>query len=206
MAAGDPVAEPRPGDTTEPGAERRPGETRDPAEPLRQARRYDTPLAWVNAIDLAAYRRIRQLAHDPDRVRAVRRFSTLGEYAGIWFAIGAAGMVVDVSRRDRWRRGMIAVAFGHACSSTIKQAIGRQRPAVEDLPHLMATPTGLSFPSTHSATSFAAARAYSSLVPAAPLYALATAMALSRVYLGVHYPSDVTAGAAVGVVAGSAGR
>jgi undecaprenyl-diphosphatase len=51
----------------------------------------------------------------------------------------------------------------------------------------------LSYPSAHAATSFAAARA----LPL-PLYPLATAMALSRLYLGVHYPSDTLAGAALG--------
>jgi undecaprenyl-diphosphatase len=91
-------------------------------------------------------------------------------------------------------------------STSIKLAIGRGRPVVEDLPHLMATPTGLSFPSSHSTSSFAAARAYGRLLPAAPLYATAIAMALSRLYLGVHYPSDIAAGAALGTVLGSAGR
>ena len=62
----------------------------------------------------------------------------------------------------------------------------------------MATPTGLSFPSSHSTSSFAAARAFGALLPRAPLYCAAAAMALSRLYLGVHYPSDVAAGAALG--------
>ena len=98
------------------------------------------------------------------------------------------------------------VACSYLTSSSIKWSIGRPRPVIEDLPHLMATPTGLSFPSSHSASSFAAARAYGDLLPAPPLYALATLMALSRVHLGVHYPSDVAAGAALGIVAGSVGR
>ena len=53
------------------------------------------------------------------------------------------------------------------------------------------------FPSAHASSSFAAARAFGALVPASPLYVIAALMALSRVYLGVHYPSDIVAGWAV---------
>ena len=70
----------------------------------------------------------------------------------------------------------------------------------------MATPTGLSFPSSHAASSFAAARAFGALVPGAPLRVAAVAMGLSRLYLGVHYPSDVAAGALLGTAVGSLGR
>jgi undecaprenyl-diphosphatase len=91
-------------------------------------------------------------------------------------------------------------------STSIKLAVGRSRPVVEDLPHLMATPTGLSFPSSHATSSFAAARAFGRLLPSPALYAAAIAMGASRLYLGVHYPSDVAAGAALGTAIGSLGR
>jgi membrane-associated phospholipid phosphatase len=157
----------------------------------------------ANAADLAVYRSIRSLARTPGRTRWIRRYSTLGEHGLLWLALGAGGALVDGGRRGRWVRAALTVAGAYGISTSIKLAIGRVRPAVEDLPHLMATPTGLSFPSSHSTSSFAAARAYTGLLPAAPLYLAATAMATSRLYLGVHYPSDVAAGAALGMTVGS---
>jgi undecaprenyl-diphosphatase len=149
---------------------------------------------------------VRSLARTPDTVRWVRRYSRLGEHAAVWFAGGAAGALLDPARRRHWLRATATVGAAYATSTSIKLTVRRPRPAVEDLPHLMATPTGLSFPSSHSASSFAAARAFGSLLPAKPLQLAAATMALSRVYLGVHYPSDIAAGAALGTVIGSLGR
>jgi membrane-associated phospholipid phosphatase len=139
-------------------------------------------------------------------VRWIRRYSRLGEHAAGWLALGACGAMVDPARRRHWLRATATVGAAYTVSTSIKVAVGRRRPAVEDLPHLMVTPTGLSFPSSHSSSSFAAARAFGCLLPALPLYGAAGAMAFSRLYLGVHYPSDVAAGAALGLVIGSLGR
>jgi membrane-associated phospholipid phosphatase len=159
-----------------------------------------------NALDLAVYRRARSLAHTPQVVRWVRRYSSLGEHGAVWLAMGVVGAVLDRARRRRWLRATGVVGAAYAISTTIKIAIGRHRPVVENLPHLMATPTGLSFPSSHATSSFAAAQAFGRLVPRGPLLGAAGAMAFSRLYLGVHYPSDVAAGAALGTAIGSLGR
>jgi len=149
---------------------------------------------------------VRSLAHTPETVTWVRRYSHLGEHGAVWLMGGTLAAVVDRPRRRRWLRATATVGAAYATSTSIKLAIGRQRPAIEDLPHLMATPTGLSFPSTHSTSSFAAARAFGSLIPGPPLQIAAAAMAFSRLYLGVHYPSDVVAGAVLGTAIGSLGR
>jgi len=124
----------------------------------------------------------------------------------VWLALGGAGIALDGPRRPRWRRAVATVAAAYVANTTIKLIVRRRRPQVEGLPPLARTPTGLSFPSAHATSSFAAARAYSALVPAPPLYALAVALALSRLYLGVHYPSDSVAGAALGTAFGQLGR
>ncbi len=157
--------------------------------------------------DLALYRRVRGAALDEDTVSAVRRLSALGEHGAVWLALGAAGALVDSRRRSRWKRATASIAGAYLLNTAAKAVVRRPRPDLEDLPALMSTPTQLSFPSAHAATSFAAARAFSGgLLPAAPLYVVASAMAASRVVLGVHYPSDIVAGAALGAAIGSLGR
>ena len=89
-------------------------------------------------------------------------------------------------------------------NTAIKFAVRRRRPELADLPPLTRTPTRLSFPSAHATTGFAAATAFARAgAPPAPLYALATALAVTRLYLGVHYPSDVLAGVVLGTALGA---
>ncbi len=134
----------------------------------------------------------------------VAAFSRLGEHGAIWLALGT-GMAVagPPARRDDWRRATVRVAGAYAINTALKLAIRRRRPAGGH----SQTMTDLSFPSAHAATSFAGARGFARAgAPAVAVYGLAGALALSRLRLGVHHPTDVLAGALLGLVVAGGGR
>lgn len=152
-------------------------------------------------LDHAALLAARTRLHTPTAERAIGAFSRTGEHAAIWFALGlagAAGARRDASRRALWLRGVRTVAGAYAVNYAVKLSVRRHRPVLPGLPPLTPTVSRLSFPSAHATSSFAAASAFGAVAPALPLYLVAGAFAVSRPYLGVHYPTDVLAGAALG--------
>ena len=86
----------------------------------------------------------------------------------------------------------------------IKLIVKRPRPVLEGLPPLGGAPSSLSFPSAHATSSFAVATAMFRVDPLRGRLpsSLALALSLGRPYLGMHYPSDVLAGALLGVALG----
>jgi membrane-associated phospholipid phosphatase len=157
----------------------------------------------LGSLDEQLLRVARTRGHSARLERSAGRFSRLGEHGGVWLAIGVIGQLLDAPRRPAWRRATTTVASVYVLNTAIKLLVRRRRPSLPDLPPLSDTPTRLSFPSAHASTSFAGALIYSQLgLPAVSLYALAGSLSLSRLYLGVHYPSDVLAGALLGTAVG----
>lgn len=114
---------------------------------------------------------------------------------------------------DAWRRrpplaaelATVSYAAAAGIDAGLKRAFERPRPPLADpaIHPLVRLPHSSSMPSGHAATAFAAAVAVGLVHPRLrwPLLALASLIAVSRVWLGVHYPSDVIVGAGVGAAA-----
>lgn len=156
----------------------------------------------LQALDVAVLRAFRTVGHTPARERAVAAFSHLGEQALIWFAISAVGALLDSRNRRVYGRAAGTVLATYASNQLIKVSVRRRRPQLPGLTPLAGTLTGLSYPSAHAATSFAGARMLSPVLPVPALYSLATALSLSRLYLALHWPSDIAAGIALGASIG----
>ena len=156
------------------------------------------PLA---ALDLRLLRLLRTRGHTPPVEQSLLWLARAGENGLLWYVIALAGAALGGRRRrDAYFRAAKIVLATLVANTVVKQTVRRARPVLEEeLPALTPVLSGRSYPSAHSSTSFAGARALSAAgLPAPPLYAVAAAMALSRPYLGVHYPSDIVAGATLG--------
>jgi membrane-associated phospholipid phosphatase len=157
----------------------------------------------VENLDLKIMHAMRTRGHSPGVERAMKVLGKAGSNAAIWVAIGALLAVVDGGHREAW---LICAALGPVAiglNFAVKLVVRRPRPVLEGLPPLGGAPSSLSFPSAHATSSFAVATAMTRVEPAAAAaFLLAGALALGRPYLGMHYPSDVLAGALLGVVLG----
>ncbi|GEM29408.1 putative phosphoesterase [Nocardia neocaledoniensis NBRC 108232] len=141
---------------------------------------------------------------NPAVVSAARGMSHFGEHALGWVGIAAAGWLVDKPRRRQWAGVAVGAVGAHAASIVIKRIVRRPRPNSPAVQVNVSTPSKLSFPSSH-ATSTTAAAVLLGRLTGLPLPAvLVPPMLLSRVVLGVHYPSDVLAGSALGAASAAA--
>ncbi|WP_438292124.1 phosphatase PAP2 family protein [Streptomyces sp. HUAS TT7] len=150
---------------------------------------------------------LRDCGTDPRVAAAARALSRAGEHGALWLATGLTAAAADRGRRGAWLRGTALVAAAHLASMGVKRVVRRPRPQLPAAEPLVRTAGRHSFPSSHASSAAAAAVAYGALRPAGARLVppLAAAMCVSRVVAGVHYPSDIAAGALLGGVTARAG-
>jgi undecaprenyl-diphosphatase len=133
--------------------------------------------------------------------------SKLGDWP-LWLVSGVVFLAVGDRRlRLAVLASTVAIAASVALFVLVKNLIGRPRPCEvwDNLPCLLRAPDRFSFPSGHTMTAFAAATAYGELAPELlPVFLPAALLiGLSRIFLGLHYPTDVLAGALLGTGLGT---
>jgi undecaprenyl-diphosphatase len=173
--------------------------------PGRKVVRRNPVLAGLGDTDQAVLRFLRTRGHAEPVETMMKALGMCGEYAAVWVAAGAIGASIDDKRRRQWLAAGATGPLAVGANLAVKLAVGRQRPLIEDHPALAKAPTKLSFPSAHATSSVAAATALGRVEPRArpALFTLAIAICVGRPYLGMHYPSDVLAGAVLGATIGA---
>lgn len=162
---------------------------------------YSAPV--LQRLDSRVLYGMRTRFHSPAAETVGKALGKIGEYGAVWFVIGIAMAFIDPDNGEDWvitgLLGPIAIGLNFA----VKLVVRRPRPVLEGLPPLGGAPSSLSFPSAHATSSFACATAMTRIAPeAAFLFILAGGIAACRPYLGMHYPSDVIAGAILGTALG----
>ncbi|WP_433410597.1 bifunctional phosphatase PAP2/diacylglycerol kinase family protein [Saccharomonospora azurea] len=143
---------------------------------------------------------------------ALTRLSRSADKGRLWWTIAAGLATRKGPTRRAALRGLVALAGASAAANLVgKPLLPRRRPAAEVVPELRRLhrrPTSSSFPSGHaaSAAAFVTAAALESPALGAALAPVGAAVAYSRVHTGVHWPSDIGAGAAIGVLVALATR
>ncbi|MFF6906608.1 bifunctional phosphatase PAP2/diacylglycerol kinase family protein [Streptomyces sp. NPDC012389] len=168
---------------------------------------------WLQGRDLAVFHSVAD-RHWPGADPLLPKLSRSANHGLLWFgtAVGIAALGSSARSRRAALRGVASLAVASAAINTVgKGAVRRQRPILDQVPvmrQLKRQPITTSFPSGHaaSAAAFATGVALESRGWGAVVAPVAVAVAASRVYTGVHYPSDVLAGAALGIGAAFALR
>jgi undecaprenyl-diphosphatase len=163
-------------------------------------------IAWVDARDQRLMRRVNHW-RAPKWLRMWMMAATRGGDGWLWYATAALVAAFGGEQREQALAASgSATAVGIAVFMKLKRSIGRKRPCAIE-PHCWARllpPDQFSFPSGHTITAFAVASSLGSFYPEMlpGLLFCAASIAASRILLGMHYLSDVLAGAAVGTALG----
>ncbi|MBV9823715.1 MAG: phosphatase PAP2 family protein, partial [Actinobacteria bacterium] len=175
-------------------------------------RRDRRPLATVSRWDVAVSARIAATRLPPVAEHGLPLLTRAADKSKLWMAV-AAGLSAtgDTRARRAAVRGLGSIAVASLLANQVgKRMVPRRRPLLRDVPTARIAhhvPTSSSFPSGHSASAAAFAVAVGAEFPAlaVPVGALAGAVCFSRIFTGVHFTSDVLAGAALGAAVAGVG-
>jgi undecaprenyl-diphosphatase len=158
-------------------------------------------------LDRAVFRAVFRLKWPP-LTAVLRAFTIAGTAGALWGFLAAGAFLATGMRLSHLLIPWVAVALSWTLAEGAKYLFNRARPFIDDteVAPLIKTPSSSSFPSGHSATAAAGALTLSAVYPSySPALLLSGFLvALSRIYLGVHYPFDVLAGALIGTVTAGA--
>jgi len=140
--------------------------------------------------------------------------SRAGNFGAVWLVLfGVIAVFGKRAGRTAALAGLFALVLGHVASDVLKELTVRPRPlaSLPDVRPLVAEPNSYAFPSGHATSAFSAATGMVLVakrflrrvpLPGWGMLVLAATISYSRVYVGVHYPTDVLAGAGLGVTCG----
>lgn len=157
----------------------------------------------INDIDGDILLFIQQYMRNPVLTPIIQMITRLGDHALIWILISGALLCFRKTRKVAVAALLALLICFIINNQILKNVLARPRPfdQMEQIQVLIAKPTDYSFPSGHTASSFAAAGTfyyYGNRKWGVAALVLAGLIGFSRLYLGVHYPSDVIAGVIVG--------
>lgn len=167
-------------------------------------------ISWITQLDLNILYYVQDNMRSEVLNGVVRVFTSLGNYGLIWILFTLALFIYSDTRKVGIMCAVALILDLIICNGILKNVIARTRPydAFENIRCIMPPQSDYSFPSGHTASSFAA------VVPVIinkntrklGIAALVVAifMAVSRIYVCVHYPSDVVGGIIVGLFCGAA--
>jgi undecaprenyl-diphosphatase len=174
-------------------------------------------LSHLATLDWSLFDLINGAWTNPLLDRAMPAFSWIGNLGAVWIALlGGIAAFGKKTGRTIALAGLAALVIGFVSSEVIKETMMRPRPfaTLPDVRLLVPEPGSFAFPSGHTTSAFAAtsgtvlaARRHLKRVPlwALGMLALAVAISYSRIYVGVHWPTDVAAGVILGLASGWAG-
>ena len=164
-------------------------------------------IEWITEIDGSILLWIQEVIRNPVLTPALTVITTLGNGAIIWILISVGLLIPEKTRKIGFACMLALLASLLINNMFLKNMVARIRPydRIGELMPLVEKPRDYSFPSGHTGSSFAAAWVLFRKLPGKfgiPALVLAGLIGLSRLYVGVHYPTDVLVGAITGIGSG----